>query len=264
MQDFRHQYTPPVISEDNMIAEYDGNDDEYLGQPQAVPAGHALQWLSDAWLLFKQQPGMWILAYLVFFGLSMLLSFIPLIGGLLQNFLVMVLQAGFMYACEQVRTEGRFELGDIFAGFKNNFGNLAFAGILYLVGTIVIVMVAMLLFGGGAALTERASLEANSPVFVILQLIFVPIILTLFVLLMATFYLAPALIILQDEPVFNALKLSRKGFTRNIWGALLATLIMAALSIAAAIPLFLGFLILGPIMMIMCYAVYRDLFFAEA
>ena len=108
MQDFRHQYTPPVISEDNMIAEYDGNDDEYLGQPQAVPAGHALQWLSDAWLLFKQQPGMWILAYLVFFGLSMLLSFIPLIGGLLQIFLVMVLQAGFMYACEQVRTEGRF------------------------------------------------------------------------------------------------------------------------------------------------------------
>ena len=53
MQDFRHQYTPPVISEDNMIAEYDGNDDEYLGQPQAVPAGHALQWLSDAWLLFE-------------------------------------------------------------------------------------------------------------------------------------------------------------------------------------------------------------------
>ena len=39
---------------------------------------------------------------------------------------------------------------------------------------------------------------------------------------------------------------------------------LAALSIAAAIPLFLGFLILGPIMMIMCYAVYRDLFFAEA
>ena len=55
--------------------------------------------------------------------------------------------------------------------------------------------------------------------------------------------------------------LSWQGFSRNIGGAILCSLMMVLLMIAGMIPIMLGLLIVMPLLMLVPYAIYRDLFF---
>ena len=74
-------------------------------------------------------------------------------------------------------------------------------------------------------------------------------------------FLAPALIILENEPPKRSMLLSWQGFSRNIGGAILCSLIMMLLFIVAMIPIMLGLLIVMPLLVLVPYAIYRDLFF---
>ena len=96
-------------------------------------------------------------------------------------------------------------------------------------------------------------------------------------------FLAPTLIILQGEKLFRAIGLSLKGFIRNIGGAFWCSLLMflaflgvifsgavltgflgslvPALGKAALVVLAIAVLACLPVLFILPYAVYRDLFF---
>ena len=88
-------------------------------------------------------------------------------------------------------------------------------------------------------------------------------ILVLFALLlpisMATWF-APALIVLHDVPVLQAMLLSFKGALRNIIPFLLYGIVLLVLTAIAMIPLGLGLLVLGPVIFASIYAAYKDIF----
>ena len=78
--------------------------------------------------------------------------------------------------------------------------------------------------------------------------------------LLMAIYFAPPLIVLHDIEPVAAMKLSFKGCLRNILPFLVFGIIFFILAILASIPLFLGWLGLGPIIFIAVYVAYREIF----
>jgi uncharacterized membrane protein len=78
--------------------------------------------------------------------------------------------------------------------------------------------------------------------------------------LMAAYWFAPALAMLHDVPAVPAMKESFLACFRNFVPMLVYGLVMAALAIAAVIPLGLGFLVWVPVLLATTYTSYRSVF----
>ena len=242
-----------------------------LGEPNAVEAGRGWGWIQDAWGLFKQAPWAWIGALLLFYLIVIVVSLVPLIGGLATTILGPMFTAGLMLGAQaQDRGEG-FGVGQLFAGFSVRPGPLALVGVVYLGLALLIGLVIGLLFivmvgGSGMMVPEMApgttmtpeqfEAMAAGPQFML------PVLIALLLgipLAMAMFF-APALVVLDAVPVMRALKLSFMGCLKNILPFLVFGLIALVLFVVGAIPFFLGWLVVAPVLTIAVYTAYRDIF----
>jgi uncharacterized membrane protein len=79
---------------------------------------------------------------------------------------------------------------------------------------------------------------------------------------MAVFF-APALIVLHNFKLGEALKASFHACWRNMLPFLVWGVVALVLAIVASVPLFLGWLLLGPVMLVSMYVAYRDIFFVR-
>ena len=77
---------------------------------------------------------------------------------------------------------------------------------------------------------------------------------------MAVWYASP-LIVLNDLGVGDAMKGSVTGSLKNILPALVFGVCFFLLAILATIPLALGWLVLGPVLLASIYTGYRDIFY---
>ena len=75
-------------------------------------------------------------------------------------------------------------------------------------------------------------------------------------------WFAPALIVFNAMPPVDALKASFNACLKNIVVFLVYGLMIMVLCFFAALPLGLGFLVLGPVVAGSVYASYRDIFIA--
>jgi uncharacterized membrane protein len=76
-------------------------------------------------------------------------------------------------------------------------------------------------------------------------------------------YMAPQLIVLHDQPVIEALKMSLFACIKNILPGIVFGVLALVLFIVSMIPLLLGLIITLPILAITNYTVYRDIFVEE-
>ncbi len=76
-------------------------------------------------------------------------------------------------------------------------------------------------------------------------------------------WFAPALVVLNDFGVGDALKASFVASLKNFVPFLVYGAVFLALAIVASIPLMLGWLALGPTIVASVYTAYRDIFYAE-
>ena len=74
------------------------------------------------------------------------------------------------------------------------------------------------------------------------------------------YWFAPALVVLNGEQPIAALQKSFAASWRNFGAFLLYGLIYIVLAIVASIPMGLGWLVLGPMMVGSCYAGWRTIF----
>jgi len=169
-----------------------------------------------------------------------------------------------MLGCEAVRRGGRLEVGHLFAGFQRHLGKLVAVGAISLgLGVLVaIVMVAILgvsfagVFLGGAEPTPEqfAGMGMTILLAVLIALaISIPV-------YMLVWFAAP-LIVLADLDVGAALKSSFAACLKNIVPFLVWGLMTLLLGILAMIPIMLGWLLLGPVLMVSVYTSYRDIFY---
>jgi len=232
------------------------------GDSRTVAAGNAFEWLKQGWAMFVVNPGVWIAMMVILIVIFLGLAIVPLIGQLAANLLTPVLGAGMLVACQKIANGETIEIPDLFAGFKRNTGNLAMLGVLYMAGMLAIFAIVALLGGGSVAGGMMMGRGAGLGMAMGGMLLALLLSLALSVPLFMAIWFAPALVLFNNMQPVPALKASFNACLKNMLPFLVYGLITLVLCFFAALPIGLGFLVLGPVLAGSVYASYRDIFVA--
>ena len=245
------------------VGDYVTGDHAVLERARSVPADHGVAWYREAWRPFKLSPGVWIGIWVVFIVILMAISIIPLLGSLVVAVLTPIFVGGTMIAARNADRNNGARFGDLFAAFSGRAGALMLIGLLQLALSLVFVVVFALVVGFGGAMSmfmgdmspETMDTQAIVPMIVLGALaavIFIPI--------TNAVWLASALTALEGAGALDALRRAFSATFRNLLPLLVFVLVTLALAVAATIPLALGWLVLGPVILCAIYAQYQDLF----
>jgi uncharacterized membrane protein len=175
-----------------------------------------------------------------------------------------------MLGCHALARGEPLRLGHLFAGFQHGrFAPLCVLGLLWLavVFIVAIVMVGTVFLALGAA-GLAALMDVGNPNFDYSALaaaggsvaIVGLIALALTLLVAMAYWFAPALVVLNGETPVAALRKSFAASMHNFGAFLLYGILYIGLAIVASIPLGLGWLVLGPMVVGSCYAGWRTIF----
>ena len=227
---------------------------------RAVGAGQGWTWIADGFGLFKKAPGMWIALVIVLLVILIVLAFIPLLGVVATFLLMPLFLGGLMLGCRALQGGGGLEVGHLFAGFKEHTGNLIVLGALAIGGWIIVMLPVIAIVGAGAIFGmmrgDAAGAAAMGGSFVLALLVAMALSIPIYMAL----WFAPALVVLRGLAPTAAIKESFLGCLKNIVPFLIYGIVLLVLGIVAAIPLGLGWLVLGPVAIASIYVAYRDIY----
>ncbi len=235
----------------------------FNGNSRVVAAGNAFEWLRQGWALFVFNPGVWIALTLVLLVIIIGLSIVPLVGTLAANLFTPLLGAGMLLACQKAADGEALEIADLFAGFKQNTGNLVMVGVLYMVAMLLIMFIVVVLGGGSIAGGLMMGHAAGFGLALGGLMIAMLLSLVLLVPLFMAIWFAPALVFFNNMPPVEALRASFNACLKNTLPLLVYSLVVMVLMFFAALPVGLGFLVLIPVLSGSVYASYRDVFVAN-
>lgn len=233
-------------------------------EAHAASAADGWKWIAQGFGLFRRNPMMWLVLFVIYLLVGVALTLVPMIGPIILNILAPVFVAGFMAGCRALDQHEELEINHLFAGFKHNTSQLVTVGGLYLAGIIIIVGIMFsgvdhdtmqALFAGEKLTTAQAEALVQGG-FLTYMLIGAGMIIPL----MMAYWFAPVLVAFHDMKAVAAMKLSFKASLRNILPFFVYSLIAMVLLIVAAIPFGLGMLIMIPTMMASLYTSYKDIF----
>jgi uncharacterized membrane protein len=229
-----------------------------------VSAGRGAAWLFEAFGFFRKAPVAWIGLtagwLIVTFGLIL----VPLIGGVIANFLQPVFFASFAIAALRQAAGEPVVVGDLFLGFRRNLRALVNLGAVLLIAEIGIFALMALLglpMGGtgekGVTVAEYVELLRGKEWILLLGF-------ALTVLVKGALWFAPPLIALHDMPMSHAMRWSVYAALANVGAMILYGVMLMVLFFVAILPWGLGMLVVIPMMVISTYIGYRDVFEAKA
>lgn len=226
--------------------------------PQHQVAGRGWGWIVDAWAMFKASAGAWVGLFVVWIVLQMALNLIPF-AGVLLGILGPVFTAGILFAARDQERGENVRIGHLFAAFQSDrFGSLALLGllhlVLYLLFGLLMAGVVFMVLGGMNIDVEHMGMPG--PQVLVGGLLFLVLLLPLVMAL----WFSSILVALHDASPVEALKLSFSACMQNMGSLGLFGLIMIPLGLLAALPFFLGFLILAPVAMLAMYRAYIEIF----
>lgn len=234
----------------------------FKGDSRRVEVGSAFNWLRQGWAIFIVNPGIWMAIMILLIVIYLGLAIVPWIGPLAAHLLTPVLAAGVLFACRKVAQEETLEIVDLFAGFRSNTGALVILGILYMLAMLALLLVFFLFVGGGVAGGLLMGNRVGTGIAFGGALLAGLLSLTLSVPIAMAIWFAPALVVFNNMQPVEALKASFHACLRNAAAFLVYGLISMVLCFFAALPVGLGFLVLGPVLAGSVYASYRDIFIA--
>ncbi len=248
-----------------------GNDPQAAAGSQAenshdpgrmVAAGRGWDWIVEGFALFRKQPGMWILTVVLLGVISIVIGTVPLLGSLANALLFPVFGGGLMLGCEALNRNGTLELSHLFAGFKQKTGDLVLVGAFNLVGWVLITIAVFAVVGGGVFMGIMRGGMPGAGISIASVLIALLLVAGLSLPLYMATWFAPALIVLHGLAPAAALKASFYACVRNSIPFLVYGVLLLVACLIAAIPAFLGFLVLIPVLVASVYTAYRDIFCA--
>ena len=263
-RDDDNPFAPPKAA----VLEAQSPDGELVASGQKVAASRGIGWFGEGWRLFKASPGIWVVMFVVFMVLSLLFAIIPA-GSLVSSLCYPAVVAGIMLGCRSLDEGGELHVGDLFAGFKKNVGNLLLVGILYLVGMMLIgflagigiaLMIPLMMSGAQFNPNDFSSVMAMAPWLALVVLIALALMLPLIMAL----WFAPALVVFHDMAPMAAMRSSFQGCLRNIVPFLVYGIVGFFLGLLALVPFGLGLLVFGPLLWCTIYAGYREIFVRSA
>ena len=236
---------------------------------KTAAAGRGLGWISDGLGFFTRNPLGWIAAMIVVFIIMLVIGVMP-IGSLLLYFLYPVFIGGFMIGCKAHMEGQQFEFQHAFAGFSSAYlVRLLIYGLIYTILNILLIIVLLVLMffmlGGLEFFQEIQNMQPEDVTKYASQLGIVALVASLLFLplLMASWF-APALLVHTECKPVEALLLSLKACIYNVPAFTLYGIALLVLSVLAAIPLGLGYLMLTPVILASIYLAYLDCFEYDA
>jgi uncharacterized membrane protein len=226
-------------------------------QARTVDAGRGVSWWSEGWALFIKNAGMWVVMSLIFLVISIVLSVIPILGGLALALLFPVFIGGWMMAARKLETGGALEVADLFAGFKGKLTPLVVLGGIVL-GATIIMWIVIAALGVGAAVGMGSGRAMGAGFFSILLALLIG--LSFGVLVGMAMWFSPALVVFHDMPPVDAIKASFSAGLKNIIPFLVFGVLYIVAAVIASIPFGLGWLVLIPVLMLTMYSSYKDVF----
>jgi uncharacterized membrane protein len=227
---------------------------------RAVEAGQGVEWLREGWQLFLKNPGVWIAIAVIALVIFLVLGFIPMIGQLAANLLAPVIGAGMLIGCRALVRGDELKVEHLFAGFRHNTGNLVLLGVFAMVAAFAMGAVSLVIVGGSAATGVVMGDVAGAGMALGGLLLASLVVLALSVPLAMALWFAPALVVFRAMAPIDAVKASFNACLKNMVPFLVYGIIMLVLSFVAALPLFLGFVVLIPVIAGSIYAAYVDIF----
>jgi len=230
-----------------------------LPSVKPVPMKNAWSWIVSGFYLFKANPVMWIILFLIYLAIIVPISLIPVVGSILSTLLAPVFAAGLMWGCKAVAEQQDLEINHLFAGFKQNTAQLIAVGGAYMVGLLLIAVMVVLALDKETidVLMQGKTLSPEQADRMLL-----PILVAMFFLLplLMAYWFAPVLVGLNQLTAQQAMRLSFIACLRNMLPFLLYGLIFMLLLMLAIIPFGLGLLLVVPLMMTSLYTSYVDVF----
>lgn len=226
-------------------------------------AGNGVNWLGEGFGYFRAKPMSWIGAYLIMFGISLAVSFVPAVGSIGSMFISVFLSGGLMLGCQAQSVGKEFKIDYLFQAFNKEHLPLIFLPLIYvglvLVLLIPFVIIMAVLMAAADVAIEVNTLESN-PMLALLALL---LILALVLPISMGTWFAPALVVLRGLRPWDAFKTSFMGCLGNILPALVYGLFVLFWGILASIPLLLGWIILSPVLVTSTFAAYQNIFKTE-
>jgi len=225
-----------------------------------VPAARGVRWLGEAFALFRQRPLAWIALCAGWLAITFSLIIVPLVGGVIANFLQPVFFASFAITAYRQQAGEPVLMNNLFSGFKHNFRALVNLGALLLLAEIAIFAL-MALLGmpiageGDRTFTVQEYVEQLRGKEWILAVGFL-----LTVIVKGALWFAPPLIAFHKMSTTHAMRWSLYAALSNLGAMMVYGACLLGLFFAAAIPWLLGFIVVIPMMVISTYIGYREVF----
>lgn len=255
--DERNPYAPPMADvRDVMDEAQSAQDYRFVENGQSRPIGNGAEWIANSWQIFRRNPGLWILAFVVGYGTMIALALVPMVNLLLRVVSPLVL-GGFAAMGEASRRGNLSGLTPLFAGFRRQTASLLTLGIASTVLSTLPLLVLAAIDGPSWA---RLALGYRDPAMFDGHLLLMFAYLTMTSVLGFLIVFAPALVLLDGLSPLMALRTSAIGAIKNLLPGILCTVLFAILFVASLIPLALGLLVTVPMMLIVFYAAYHDIF----
>jgi len=227
-----------------------------------VPTGNGWTWLAAAWSIFRPAAGIWIGMVITLGVILVVVGLVPFIGALAISVLWPVFVAGLVIASRTIDQGGEPQFGQLFAGFRQRLGTLVILGaislaISFAIVALVVALTGVKLYGLMGADSNPEQVFAAAATVALAGLIMLALMLPL---AMATWF-APPLIVFNELGAWSAMKASFVGCLKNMLPFLLYGVIALVAGAIASVPLFLGWLVLAPVLAASVYTAYKDIYF---
>jgi len=233
-------------------------------EPLHLQSRQGWEWIKQGYALFIKAPLLWIVLLFICIIAAVGISNVPVVGEPLVSLLTPAVLVGLMVGCRALGQGEELELAHLFSGFKQHTSQLVSLGGISLV-TQFLILGLMMVTGGATLVGILMSSQPQTDPNVMMQALagagFAVLIgIVLFSLLMMAMQFAPMLVFFRNVPPLQAMKLSLRAFLNNVGPMLVYGLTFLFLAVLASLPMFLGWVVLLPIVFTSLYASYSDIF----
>jgi uncharacterized membrane protein len=230
----------------------------FVDSPRRLPAAQGWHWIRDAWELFKSSPAVWLMTALMYVGAVYGARFVPYVGVLGVSFLYPFFFGIVILLAEGVRRGRGADTASAMAALVPHMASMTVLSLGFVAMTVISAVVAYVPLLGVDGLGVLIGIVPRpGKQFYLATGIRAAIAIPLSFLV----HFTPNLVLLHAKSPLQAMRTSFAACARNILPYLYFFGAFIGLGIAASLPLLLGWFALLPVLLLVNYTSYRDIFF---
>lgn len=238
---------------------------------RALGIDRGWEWVAAGWKLFAASPGIWVICTLIFLCLNLIVGSFWIIGGIAAHALALMMVAGLMFACAELRAQRKFEVRYLFQAFRGESGPKLLLSFIFAASLLAVVMAWTLMVGAAISTSVITGVLMRGDAMAIMAMIaslsagvFLAVLVALVLLLPISmgFWFSPALVMFDQLKPLEAMRASFDVCYKNALPILIYGVVMGVLLFVGTITV-VGLLVVIPLILTSTYAIYREIFHGD-